>query len=81
MDNEQLITLVAAMTICFLAGIEKQLDGKSAVAGRIRKVEDALGSLAALNGSKLPEEMLVLGTNAYNHAIKYIASRIKGVKA
>jgi len=80
MDNSQLLTLAAAISISCLAGLERHMPDKSAIAGRIRKVEDALAHLAALNGAKLSEEMLVLGTRAWGHTMKYVAHNIKEVK-
>lgn len=77
MDNEQLITLSASIAICCLAGLERHLPKKTALATKIRKVEDAIASLAALNSSKLPEDMLVLGTNSWAYTMKYVASHIK----
>ena len=77
MDNEELLTLAASIAICCLAGLERHMPNHSALGRKVRAVEEAIASLASLNAAKLPEDMLVLGTRAWGHTMKYVANNIK----
>lgn len=77
MDNEQLLTLAASIAICCLAGLEQHMPHHSALGRKVKAVEEAIAGLAALNASKLPEDVLVLGTRAWGHTMKYVANNIK----
>ena len=77
MDNEELITLAATVGTCLLMGLEKHMPSHSALASRIKKLEDAIAGVAGLNAKKLQPAMLDVGTRAWGHAMKYVANNIK----
>lgn len=68
-SQEEMITLMATFVSAFLISIEEQLPYHKRYAREIRKVEDAVVSLAKLVAKPLDKELIDLGVRGWNAAL------------
>lgn len=68
-EHEQMVTLLATLTISMLMSIEAQLPPHARVAREIKNVEQAVVRLAKLNAKPLDEVLVNIGCVAWNSAI------------
>lgn len=71
-DNKQVISLVSALVISMLLSIEEQFEPHAALGRRIKGVEEAIVSLAQLNGEPLDPQLIETGVNAWRSAVNSI---------
>lgn len=76
-EQKHLVTLVAATGICNLMELEKLVQPQSRIAGKIRKMHEAITEIAATVGGKLDAEWIDIGVNASNAGMKVISKAIK----
>ena len=69
--------MAASIAICTLTAIERTSPAHSTLSRKIKKVEDAITELAALNKSSLNQEMRDLGIKAWSKAMDYVSNNIK----
>lgn len=72
-DDLQINTLVSTIALCWLHAMSKQLSGLkkgSALATRIKAVEEAVTRLAKLSSGKMDDKMVDAGTIAWGAALK-----------
>lgn len=70
--QEQMVTLLATLTTATLISIEEQLPDHSRYGRQVRRVEESLVALAKLVGKPLSDELVAVGVNAWNAAVKQI---------
>lgn len=68
----EMVTLLATLVTAMLINIEEQLPSHSRYGRQVRKTEGALIDLAKLVGKPLSDELVNIGVNAWNAAIKQI---------
>jgi hypothetical protein len=73
LEQEQVISLLTTFTLAMLMSVSAQCVSHSRAAREIRKVEEAIIGLAKLNPKGIDETTILLGTKAWNSAIKSIA--------
>ena len=72
-DDAQVNALVSTIAICWLSAMEKQLlniKKGSALATRIKAVEDAVSKMASLVAGKMDQQMVDAGTIAWGKALE-----------
>lgn len=72
-DDKQINTLVSTIAICWLSAMEKQLlniKKGSALATRIKAVEDAVSKMASMLAAPLDNKMVDAGTIAWGKALE-----------
>lgn len=81
-DDLQINTLVSTIAICWLHAMSKQLsDAKkgSALATRIKAVEEAVTKMAKLASGKMDEKMVDAGTIAWGAALQRLQMELSKV--
>lgn len=72
-DDMQVNTLVSTIAVCWLQAMEQQLFNikkGSALATRIKAVEDAVSKMASLAAGKMDNKMVDAGTVAWGKALE-----------
>ena len=84
-EQEHLVTLVAATAVCNLMEMAQLVPHNSRVAGQIRRIHESITNIAAMHGGKLDDGWITIGVNASNAGMKVIQKAItaeaKRVKA
>jgi hypothetical protein len=83
-DDIQINTLVSSITVAWLQTMQIQLGAAkkgSALATRIRKVEEAIAGMAQLAAGKLDTRMVEAGTMAWGAAIRTVADELSKCEA
>lgn len=78
-NDIQINTLVSSIAVAWLGTMAHQLgDAKkgSALATKIKKVEEAISGMATLSSGKLDERMVQAGTAAWGAAIRTVANEL-----
>ena len=77
-EHEQMVTLLATLTISMLMSIEAQLPPHARVAREIKNVEQAVVRLAKLNAKPLDDVLVNIGCVAWNSAISTMQKGLTG---
>lgn len=75
-ESEQVVTLLCTLSMSCLMSVSEQIPPKSALATRIRKVEDAIKSLAQLHAGTPSETAILAGIAGWNAAILRIQEEL-----
>jgi hypothetical protein len=76
LENKQTTTLLSALTISMLMSIQDQLPQHATLSRRIKKVEEAVRDLAALNGEPLDADLVTAGVKAWNASMYSLQSHL-----
>jgi len=77
--QDQMVTLLATLTLSMLMSIEDQLPDHARMAREVRNVEDGVRRLAKLVGKPLDEDLVNAGVAGWNSAIKAMQDRLMGM--
>ena len=69
-EQAEMVTLLSTLTLSMLMSIEDQLPPHKTLARKIRDVETAIQELARLNYAPLSDDLINVGTQAWNGAIR-----------
>jgi len=78
-DNLQVNTLTATIAICWLEAMHRQLENinkGSALARRVKGVEEAISGLARLSSCQMDEQMVDAGTKAWTAALQMLQQEL-----
>lgn len=81
MDGYHLITIMSTLTLSTLMEMEKLFPPLSKITTELKRTEDAISRMARLVPRGLDDEMVKLGTMAWNSAATTIQQGLKGASA
>jgi hypothetical protein len=79
-QQNHLITLVAATGICTLMELEKLVHPRSRIAGQITRIHEAITNIAGLIGNKLDEDWIMVGVEASNAGMNVINTAVQALE-
>ncbi|KAA0888799.1 hypothetical protein [Oryzomonas rubra] len=77
-EDKTVIALLSAITMTTLLSIRETMPEHKRLARSIKSVEDSIGGLAHLAGEPLDEDMMVVGSNAFSHTLRYLQRALHG---
>ena len=77
LSDNQVLTLASTIAVCCLIGLEQHLPAHKALSRNIREVETAIGKLAKLAQGKLDDQLVSIGTQAWDKTMEYISERVQ----
>ena len=69
-DTEEVVTLLCTLVISLLLSVSEQLQPHQKLAREVKLLEQAVLRFASLNGRKLNPNLIEVGVDAWNAAIK-----------
>lgn len=76
--SDQMMTLLATLTLSMLMSVEDQLPPHARAAREIRNVETSVLNLARLVGKPLDEDLVNAGVAGWNSALEAMQNRLMG---
>lgn len=76
-NTDKLLSILCSFSISLLMSVENQMEPHSRRCREVKKVEEAIVSLARLQGVKLSERDIEIGVNIWNAAIIKLQSELE----
>lgn len=76
--QDEVVTILAVLTMSMLMSVSTQIKQHTRAAREIKKVEEAVQSLCALNACKLEERVVDIAVASWNSAIRTLQEQLSG---